>query len=391
MRRAPVAYSAIAVVIATGVVACGGSDSGGSGGPSGSSGSSAAGKKQTVTVTITSKSCLPDVATIPSGPTTFKVVNKDAGDVTEAELVDGDTILGEKENLTPGLSGTFSLNVKAGKYQLYCPGADTEKVDFTVTQAAGATAAATRGAEVTAALSTATTGYATYVRQQVADLVTTTGAFVTAVKAGDLDQAAKLYAAPRLDYERIEPVAESFGDLDPAIDARIDDAPDVASWTGFHRLEKAIFADRSLAGTAPIADKLNTDVGKLNTLVAKATFQPAQIANGATELLDEVGKTKITGEEERYSKLDLLDVQGNVEGADKAFTLLEPALKSLDPKLASTVRTRFTALYKALAPYKEGTGYVNYDKVTQDQRRGLSQAVDALAEPLSQVAGVVVS
>nr|WP_261557765.1 iron uptake system protein EfeO [Frankia tisae] len=372
-------------MIATGVVACGGSDSGGSGG------SSAAGKKQTVTVTITSKICSPDVATIPSGPTTFKVVNKDAGDVTEAELVDGDTILGEKENLTPGLSGTFSLNVKAGKYQLYCPGADTEKVDFTVTQAAGATAAATRSAEVTTALSTATTGYATYVRQQVADLVTTTGAFVTAVKAGDLDQAAKLYGAPRLDYERIEPVAESFGDLDPAIDARIDDAPDAASWTGFHRLEKAIFADRSLAGTAPIADKLNTDVGKLNTLVAKATFQPAQIANGATELLDEVGKTKITGEEERYSKLDLLDMQGNIEGADKAFTLLEPAVKSLDPKLASTVRTRFTALDKALDPYKEGTGYVNYDKVTQNQRRGLSQAVDALAEPLSQVAGVVVS
>ncbi len=381
VRRAPVAYSAIAVVIATGVVACGGSDSGSSGG------SSAAGKKQTVTVTITSKSCSPDVATIPSGPTTFKVVDKDAGDVTEAELVDGDTILGEKENLTPGLSGTFSLNVKAGKYQLYCPGADTEKTYFTVTQ----TAAATRSAEVTSALRTATTGYATYVRQQVADLVTSTGAFVTAVKAGDLDQAAKLYAAPRLDYERIEPVAESFGDLDPAIDARIDDAPDVASWTGFHRLEKAIFADRSLAGTAPIADKLNTDVGKLNTLVAKATFQPAQIANGATELLDEVGKTKITGEEERYSKLDLLDMQGNVEGADKAFTLLEPALKSLDPTLASTVRTRFTAMYKALDPYKEGAGYVNYDKVTQDQRRGLSQAVDALAEPLSQVAGVIVS
>ncbi|WP_255649777.1 iron uptake system protein EfeO [Frankia sp. ArI3] len=386
VRRAPVAYSAIAVVIATGAVACGGSDSGSSGGSG-----AAAGAKQTVNVTITSKACTPDVSTIPSGPTIFKVVNKGADAVTEAELVDGDTIIGEKENITPGLSGTFSLNVKAGKYQLYCPGADTEKVDFTVTQAAGSAPAATHSAEVTTALTTATTGYATYVRQQVADLVTSTGALVTAVKAGDLDRAATLYAAPRLAYERIEPVAESFGDLDPAIDARIDDAPDAASWTGFHRLEKAIFADRSLAGTGPIADKLNTDVGKLNTLVAKTTFQPAQIANGATTLLDEVGKTKITGEEERYSKLDLVDIQGNVEGANKAFTLLEPALKSLDPKLASTVRTRFTAMDKALAPYKEGTGYVSYDKVTQDQRRGLSQAVDALAEPLSQVAGVVVS
>jgi iron uptake system component EfeO len=386
VRRAPVAYSAIAVVIATGVVACGGSDSGGSGG------SGAAAGKQTVTLTLTSKGCSPDRTSIPSGPVTFTVVNKDASSVTEAELMDGNTILGEKENITPGLSGTFSLNIKAGKYQLYCPGGSgPEKVDFTVTLAVAGTAAATQRPEVTAALQTATTGYATYVRQQVAELVTNTRAFVAAVKSGDLDQAAKLYAAPRLNYERIEPVAESFGDLDPAIDARLDDAPDPASWTGFHRLEKAIFADHSLAGTGPVADQLGTDVGKLNTLVATATFQPAQIANGATELLNEVGKTKITGEEERYSRIDLVDVQGNVEGADKAFTLLEPALKSLDPTLATKVRTQFTALFKKLEPYRRGTGYVSYDTVTQDQRRSLSQAVDALAEPLSQVAATVVS
>lgn len=387
MRRAPVAYSAIALVLATGAVACGGSDSGSSGGAAG--GGSAA--KKTVTVTLTSRGCSPDTSSVEAGPVTFKIVNKDAAAVTEAELMSGDTILGEKENIAPGLSGTFSLNVKAGKYQLYCPGGSgPEKVDFTATASGGTAATTTRSATVTAALATASTGYAAYVRQQVSELVTNTGAFVAAVKSGDLAQAAKLYGPPRLNYERIEPVAEAFGDLDPAVDARLDDAPDEAHWTGFHRLEKAIFADRSLAGTGPIADQLNTDVGKLNTLVAKATYQPAQIANGATELLDEVGKSKITGEEERYSKLDLLDMQGNVEGADKAFTLLEPALKSLDAQLATTVRTRFTAMYKALEPYRKGDGYVSYDTVTQDQRRGISQAVDALAEPLSQVAGTVV-
>ncbi|WP_163549681.1 iron uptake system protein EfeO [Candidatus Frankia nodulisporulans] len=385
MRRAPVAYSAIAIVLATSAVACGGSDSGGSGG-------SGSGEKQTVTLTLTSKGCSPSVTSIPAGPTTFNVVNKDAGAVTEAELMKGDTILGEKENIAPGLSGSFSLNVKPGSYQLYCPGGSgPEKVDFTVTAAASAAPATTFSPQVTAALTAATTGYATYVRQQVADLVKNTAAFVTAVKAGDLDQSAKLYAAPRLNYERIEPVAESFGDLDPAIDARADDAPDPATWTGFHRLEKAIFADRSIAGLGTVADQLNTDVGKLNSLVATVSFQPAQIANGATELLNEVGQSKITGEEERYSKLDLLDMQGNVEGADKAFSLLEPALKTLDPKLATTVRTRFTAMYKALEPYKKGDGYVSYDTVTEPQRRTLSQAVDALAEPLSQVAGIVVS
>ncbi|ONH30217.1 iron uptake system protein EfeO [Pseudofrankia asymbiotica] len=386
MRRAPLALSAIAAVVAVSAAACG-SDS--------SDSDTADGGKQTVAVTITPQGCTADPATIPAGPTTFKIANKDADAITEVELLNGDTILGEKENLTPGLSGTFSLNVKEGKYQLYCPGAeggeDKEKTDFVVTAAkAGATAKATLPAGVTEQLNKAATDYAVYVRAQVAELVTNTAPFVAAVKAGDIAKAAELYGVPRLNYERIEPVAESFGDLDPAIDARIDDAPDPATWTGFHRLEKAIFADKSLDGMSPIADQLAADVGKLNTLVATTTFQPAQVANGATELLDEVGLTKVTGEEERYSLLDLLDMQGNIDGADKAFTLLEPALQKLDPTLATNVRARFTDMYKALDPYKEGTGYVSYDKVTEDQRRALTQTVDALAEPLSQVAGTVV-
>jgi iron uptake system component EfeO len=382
VRRAPLAFSAIAVITATAAAACGGSSS-----DSGTSGS-----KQTVNVTITSKGCTADPTTIPAGATTFKIVNKDADAITEAELLNGDTILGEKENLTPGLSGTFSLNVKEGKYQLYCPGAKggPEKVDFVVTAAAAGAPQATLAPEVTTLLNTATSQYADYVKAQVGELVTNTAPFVAAIKAGDLDKAASLYGAPRLNYERIEPVAESFGDLDPAIDARIDDVDDPTKWTGFHRLEKAIFEDKSLDGMAPIADQLTADVGKLNTLVATTTYQPAQVANGATELLDEVGKSKITGEEERYSKLDLLDMQGNIDGADKAFTLLQPALTKVDPTLASTVASEFTDMYKAMEPFKEGTGYVSYDKVTEDQRRTLSQAVDALAEPLSQVAGTIV-
>jgi iron uptake system component EfeO len=320
---------------------------------------------------------------------TFKVTNEDAAGVTEAELVRGKAILGEKENLAPGLNGSFSLNVKAGKYQLYCPGGKgAERVDFTVTPAAAASAST--NPVVDDALQKATSGYKTYVQGQADELVAATTPFVNAVKAGDIDKAASLYAAPRANYERIEPVAESFGDLDPQIDARIDDVENPADWTGFHRLEKAIFADKSLKGMSPIADKLLTDVKKLQTLTKTQSYQPAQIANGSTELLNEVGKTKVTGEEERYSHLDLVDIQANVDGAKEGFTLLQPALKVLNPSLESTVSSRFAAMDTALQPYKKGDSFVSYETVTTEQRRELSQSVDALAEPLSQVAGVVV-
>lgn len=38
----------------------------------------------------------------------------------EFEVLDGETILGEKENLTEGLSGSFSLTLEKGEYILRC-------------------------------------------------------------------------------------------------------------------------------------------------------------------------------------------------------------------------------------------------------------------------------
>ena len=57
-----------------------------------------------------------------------------------------------------------------------------------------------------------------------------------------------------------------------------------------------------------------------------------QIANGANELLGEVSASKITGEEERYSHIDLVDFEANVEGAEAAFEAVEPLLDDEGPE-----------------------------------------------------------
>jgi iron uptake system component EfeO len=349
-------------------------------------GAGAAAGATKVAVTVTDDGCTAAPATAGAGPITFEIKNTTATKVTEAELLRESTIMGEKENLTPGLSGTFSLNLPAGTYQLYCPNAKTEKTDFVVT---GTAAAATADSAVQASLKEATTGYQTYVAGEVDKLIPATRTFTDAVRAGDMDKAKAAFAPARYFYEEVEPVAESFGDLDPDIDARDGDVDDPAKWTGFHRLEKAIWQDKSLKGTKPLADKLDQDVAKLKTLVATVKFQPAQLANGATELLNEVASSKITGEEDRYSHTDLSDFEGNVVGAQKAFTLLQPALQKLDPTLTTTVQTQFAAVLDSIKPYKKGDVYVDYSTVTEDQRRILTQKVDALAEPLSQVAAKV--
>ncbi|MFD2420234.1 iron uptake system protein EfeO [Amycolatopsis pigmentata] len=339
-----------------------------------------------VAIELTDDGCRPTPAEVPAGPVTFEVKNNNASKVSEAELMNNDVILGEKENLSPGLSGTFSLRLNAGKYTVYCPNAATQKTDFTVT---GAAAQASQDPAVKTALDQAVTGYQQYVIAEVDKLVPATKQFTDAIRAGDVERAKQGYAPARYYYEEVEPVAESFGDLDPAIDQRADDVTDQSKWTGFHRLEKALWEEKSVDGMAPVADQLDADVAKLKTLVATAAYQPAQLANGATELLNEVANRKITGEEDRYSHADLSDFDANITGSKKAFDLLRPALSKLDPDLAESVAGKYADVLAALQPYKRDNGYVDYSTVGDEQRKALTQKVDALAEPLSQVSGKV--
>jgi len=200
----------------------------------------------------------------------------------------GDRILGEKENLTPGLSGSFSLRLEAGSYVVYCPNAKTERSTLTVSKATSPAPANTAQAQVADAVK----NYRTYVESKSAALVPAAEEFAAAVKAGDVAKAKKLFPVARGYYEAIEPVAESFGDLDPEIDARVNDVVAGAAWTGFHRIEKALWVDGTTKGMAPFADKLVTDVKRLDGLVASVKLQGAQIANGAVDLLGEVANSR---------------------------------------------------------------------------------------------------
>jgi iron uptake system component EfeO len=356
-------------------------------GSSSPAGGASQGAVKVIEVKLTNDGCALPTPKLIAGAMTFKVTNDGATAVSEFEIKQGDKILGEKENLVPGLSGEFSLELEAGEYSAYCPGAATPTSPFTVVAASAAAASAT--SVTSAELAAATSGYATYVKDQAAELTRSTTEFVAALKAGDVAKAKTLYGPTRVFYERIEPVAESFGDLDPQIDAREGDVP-AAEFGGFHKIEQILWTTKTTAGTAPYADKLLADVKKLQTLVATATYQPAQLANGATELLGEVARSKITGEEERYSHIDLVDFKANVDGSKEAFNLLLPALTKVDPMLATTVTDRFAAVEAGLAKYRSGDGFVLYTELEPADIRALAQSVDALAEPLSQVAGKVV-
>ncbi|HSS04217.1 MAG TPA: iron uptake system protein EfeO [Solirubrobacterales bacterium] len=336
---------------------------------------------KTMSFELTDAGCVPNSAKAPAGGLTFEVENAGTSKVTELEVLDGDTVLGEVENLSDGISGSFSLTLEQGEYTLYCPGGDDEKGTLTI--------AGKLQTENSPQVEGAISQYRDYLEKNTAELVTSTEPFVAAVEAGDVKKAQSLYAAARIPYERIEPVAESFGDLDPRIDARENDVPD-SEFGGFHRIEKALWVEDTTAGMAPVAKQLLIDVKDLQRKVKTVELQAVQIANGANELLGEVSASKITGEEERYSHIDLVDFEANVEGAEAAFEAVEPLLSDTDPKLAKEIEAQFGKVYASLKPYRRGDGFVSYTELTQADTRKLAQEIDALAELLSQVPAQIV-
>jgi iron uptake system component EfeO len=334
---------------------------------------------------LTDEGCLPHAVSAPAGPISFEAENTDSSKVTEIEVMKGEEILGEKENLTEGLPGNFSLTLDAGKYTVYCPGGDDERGTLTVTGKSAAKTSPKADAAVA--------DYREYLERNADELVAKAKVFVESLEGEPTNERTeKLYVAARMPYERIEPVAESFGDLDPEIDARENDVP-AGKFEGFHWLERALWVeeDRLLVdvNTKPVGERLLHHVEELAERVETVDLQAVQIANGANELLGEVSASKITGEEERYSHTDLYDFEANVEGAEAAFEAVKPLLDESDPELSGELEADFKMVFAELQPYRQGNGFVSYTELTQADTRKLAQSIDTLAEKLSQVPAAI--
>jgi iron uptake system component EfeO len=352
-----------------------------------------------LTVAASDTECKVSAAEAPSGTITFKVTN-DGTKINEFYLLgeDGLRIVAEVENIGPGLTRDLVLTAPTGTYFTACkPGmvGDGIRADFTVTDSGEPVGPTGEDADL---VKEADTQYASYVRDQVDQLLVKTQQFAQLVTERKDDEARALYADARVHWERVETVAESFGDLDPQMDAREADLEEGDEFTGWHRLEKDLWPQRAEGYTAmtdaeraEIADKLVADTQTLYDRTRDMTFSASDIANGAKGLLDEVATGKVTGEEEYWSRTDLWDFQANVDGARVAWEGLRPLLQRKDKALDDQIATAFTDLQTLLDAQRKGDGFVTYDELSEDQVKELSDAVNALSEPLSKIAGVILA
>lgn len=368
-----------------------------------------------IAVTSTDSSC--DLATTDAetGNVSFNVTNN-GNKITEFYVYgNNNRVLGEVENIGPGLTGKLTVEiVEPGTYQTACkPG----MVGTGIREELNVTGETKEKAKIPADVEQAKASYLDYVRGQVNGFADQTAVFVAAVKAGDLDAARAQFGQTRTFYERIEPVAESFPDLDPAIDMRWDDTEDgAAPFTGFHRIERFLWAPQtSDIGEKPgdvtqadydnalatdnkaeadkAADELLANVNALKAEVDKPdfVFETGSFVKGPQALIDEVAATKVGGEEDRYSHTDLWDFAANVDGSETLIAAMQPIIAAKNPELMDKITAQFAAVRASIEEYQTADGYQSYDQVPEEARKAFSDQIDALSQSLSLVPGLVMT
>ncbi|OAK58694.1 multidrug DMT transporter permease [Variovorax paradoxus] len=337
-----------------------------------------------VTVTIQGNACDPNEITVPAGRTTFTIVNK-SNRALEWEILDGVMVVEERENIAPGFSQTMTVKLQPGEFAITCGLLSNPRGKLRVTPSAASDAEAARPSLVNYVGALAE--YQTFLRLEAGSLEDAVGALSEAVKAGDLQQARALYTPAHQAYKRIEPMAELFADLDTRINARADyfeKREADPGFTGFHRIEYALYSQNDVKGLAPMVEKLAGDIGTLKERLRGLNMPPERLAGSASKLLRRVADNLPAGGEDHYGHAEAANLQGTYEGTKKIAELLQPLLVKAAPALQKSVDERFAALDAALAPYRDGEGF-KPAPLDEAQRKALAEPVRALAEELGKV------
>ncbi|MHC8344263.1 iron uptake system protein EfeO [Pseudomonas sp. RT6P73] len=351
----------------------------------------AAAKRQTnhdeVLVTIHSHSCEPNALTVPAGRSSFRIVNR-SDRAVEWEILDGVLVVEERENIAPGLSQVINANLLPGDYAITCGLLSNPRGTLHVTPTAASEAAA-RAKPSLVAFVGPLSEFRVYLSSQGSALIKAVSALEQAINSGDLSQAQALYVPARAAYQRIAPAAQRLAELDNAINARADyfeKREQDPAFSGFHRIEYALFQQRNLDGLAPIAQHLSSDVTTLKQQLLAQSLPPEQLVSIVTRNLHSLADVRASsGEEERYSHTDLNGFAANLFAARKVVDLLRPLLTKSAAELLPKIDSAITALDAELNGFKVKDGYASYDTVSAEQRKQIADKAKALADALDGI------
>lgn len=340
-----------------------------------------------ITVNISAHSCEPNALSVPAGRSSFRIVNRSQRAV-EWEILDGVLVLEERENIAPGLSQVINANLLPGDYSITCGLLSNPRGTLHVTPTEASDAAAKARPSLVAFVGPLSE-FRVYLNGQSNALIKAVSALQQAIDAGDLDRAQALYLPARVAYQRLAPAAQRLSELDNAINARADyfeQREQDPQFVGFHRIEYGLFQQRSTTGLEDIAARLLADVSQLKQQLLAQSLPPEQLVSSVVRNLRSLADGRaISGEEERYSHLDLDGFAANLEVSRKVFELLRPLLSKGNAPLLEQIDHSTTTFDGELTGLRQNNGYRRYDSVAPDTRKRIADEARTLADALDAI------
>ena len=205
---------------------------------------------------------------------------------------------------------------------------------------------------------------------------------VNYVKEGKLEEAQKLYPLVHMYYERLQPMKESFAELDAMIVGVIEEGKEDEA-TGFRKLEYGLFNEKTTSSYEAVVEELLTNVQKLSIEIESVHLNGQQLVNDAVSMLDEVATTKLTDEETSYAFAHIYDVKANTEAVEE---LVKIFMSRADTQKAANVTEKLVVLNDTIAYYEVGKeDYVNYSYFTSKQKEELIVAVSDVRDALKEM------
>jgi len=336
-------------------------------------------------VTVREKSCDPNSLVAPAGRVAFEIYNA-SNRTLEWEILDGVMVVEERENIAPGFRSALTARLRPGRYEITCGLLSNPRGSLVVE--ASAESEAERQKPPLKAFIGPLAEYRVYLVQQSSTLIKEAARLAAAIRAGDIDEARLRYVATRLPYRRMDIVAGRFSDLKNRIDPVADyleKREDDPAFSGFHRIERALFAKRSLDGLQPVADALAADVAALGARIRALRLSPGDICSSVERQARLFAESQIVKGESPYARNELVEFEASLQGMGKALDLLSPVLQGLAAPALALVQERRSVAASGLESLKRAGGYPAYDEVGSPTRDKLAGDFRAFAEAVAKL------
>jgi high-affinity iron transporter len=300
-------------------------------------------------------------------------------------------IYGEVEAEAPGTTRPMTAVIPPGRYRLACiysENATVYSADVTVT---GPTVDdAHPYARVTYnEMAPVVDQYRADVAAGLAVLATDTDHLQSLADAGQLQATKAAWLVAHLDYARLGAAYDTFGNFADEIDGRPNGLPlgvDDPGWSGFLRLEYALWQNQPAATVARVANQLDTFVHQLVSAFPQQTTPPNDLSLRTHEILENTLQFQFTGEEDQGSHTGLATAMANVQGTEMTLGVIAPLIRSRDPALLVAAQTDLQRLAGLVGSYQQPDGtWEPVQSLTQAQREQLDATIGQYLETVSPV------